>query len=289
MKPVFEVQKGFDNPSEALNSSAYKIYRSRTRISSLKFYVGAAKDHIEKSNTIPVDFQKELSKFEGIVSIGRTKVTEKQNSYEFKNVHLYVSNCETLDGFSRICYVYGLRGERENCIMVKECARSRGDNYSAYYKILSSLLKKEEFLEENNEFVITKENISTFISLVNKISNNSQKKIYSQQFTDEIQKVNGSYFNTFYWDGGTNVKYSNGTSLKEYKDPTDNIDSYLEKIFNEIDNTSDAERLRVIGNKLVEFGRFAEMKANLMQKNNVKHKIEKFESFSEKHSETSGT
>ncbi|MEH7076224.1 hypothetical protein [Neobacillus drentensis] len=262
MKSILQVQEGFKDKKEALSSDYFKIYRSKTRISALKFYVGKASNYIGKSTTIPHEFHSELSRFQGIVSIGRTKVKREQTTdYDFKNIHLYSSNCETLDGYERICYVYGV--ENKQFLKIKECARSRGDNYSAYYKLLSERMMAEGFIEDDNEFVITKENVAKFISIVNKICKEAEIGLYEQHFTNEIQNVNGNYFNTFYWS--EHSKENDVVESKPEKLTTLHSDFNLiyQQLFNLIDSSSDIDLLSKLGKQLRELGQFAELKANL--------------------------
>lgn len=262
-KRVILSHEGFETLQEALSADHYKIYRSNTRISTLKFYVGKAEKLISKSTTIPSKFHDEISMFKGIISIGRTQVKGyNPPKYDFKNIHLYSPMCETLDGYERICYMYGFG---ENMIKIRECARSRGDNYSAYYKELSKKLINAGFVEKDKEFTLNSENIHEFIKIVNQICDNAERRIYRQEFTDEIQFVKGSYFNTFYWIAEPETEKLAPKESNEGE--TINFVEIERQLFNLINNSSDPNLLYKVGKKLKELSQFAEIKSNLQKSN----------------------
>ncbi|MBK5200321.1 MAG: hypothetical protein JJE21_02185 [Spirochaetaceae bacterium] len=245
-------QDGFNSKGELKNSKTVTIYQSKTNISSLGTYVGDASIHIPKSKSIPKNFHNDLSNYKGIVSVGRTqtKNNDGSNTYAYQNVHFYSSGCETLDGYRRICYLY--HKNDEDFLRVKECARSQGDSYSAYYKLLESELLQNNFETIGSDFKITAVCISLFINILNEINQKSLENKYQLVLFNEMQIVKLKYYHTVYWDSSTPAEACDcikPTSEKMLKD-----------LFDYINTENDSSLLLKISKSLTEMLRLISIK-----------------------------
>ena len=89
--------------------------------------------------------------------------------------NIYVESAEDRSGLYRICYI---RMEKDR-VIVCEYKGSRGDQYSAYYKLLVNYLKERNVAIENTEqFELFESALPIFIECINLICKKGEEGQY---------------------------------------------------------------------------------------------------------------
>ncbi|MEX0058101.1 hypothetical protein [Clostridium butyricum] len=184
-----------------LDESNPKVYCGQTLINQ-SIYSGNS-TMIMKSTTIDEDIKRKLSKAHVQYSLGYSEG-------KMKNAHMYSLDARYLDGIERICY---LQQEGKN-LVVSEYHSNRGAKYSALYKELILRLRMQGFNDIKEKFIIAKEKVDEFISVVNRLVEDRQNDLLILNVSNDVDSISikGTkyYYYKVFWQVLSDVIENNG-------------------------------------------------------------------------------
>lgn len=208
------------------------VFKSDSRFTSMSYAGGT--EILDRSIRISDAVKKKLQKIDGKFTIGST----------FKNLHLYSSQAEVLDGRSRVCYIVG----NEDELIISEFHNPRGDKYSALYPILVDVLHEEGFKSHKGsckevKFIVHFAEVDLFVEACNKVIQLHLNDLLELRVSNEFYTINRKdehgvkhdeyFFKTFY------TYKDNQTAANPYK-----------MIAKEVVIATTAEQLSSISDKL---------------------------------------
>ncbi|MED1621376.1 hypothetical protein CN568_13415 [Bacillus pseudomycoides] len=186
--PKFFITQGLKSDSELLLDKVI-IYRSNSRFTSSS-NAGPARTMLVdgKATAFPEPLKIKFQRLQTLVT-ART------------NFHIHHASAETIDGYSRFCYVYF--DEDTDKVFVSEYqTRSQGSKYSSFFKILEAKLIQANFLltsEEKTIFHIPTERIDEFVDIVNDISKAYDNNKYELYVEGKERLHSFDWFNRVYY------------------------------------------------------------------------------------------